>query len=384
MRWLQRIFAIMVKEARQVQRDRLTFAMIVGIPLMQIILFGYAINTDVRGLRAGVVDLAESEMSRRLMAAVEVSQVAEWVMRGNDVNELTDAMRRGDIKLAVVIPEDFERRLSDPTRAAAQVLVDGSDPTIINVAQQLSEIELVTRAGHGASPSNAALRPHAPAPGLMGASAPRVLEPRNYYNPERRSAVQIVPALIGVILTLTMVLFTSVAVVRERERGNYELLITTPIKNVELMIGKITPYILIGVVQVSLVLGVGIALFNVPVDGSVLELYVASLLFIAATLGLGLTISTFAKTQFQAMQLTLLTFLPSMLLSGFMFPFDGMPAVAQWIGLALPLTHFIELVRGIMLRGAALVELMTEVYALLVFFLLMMTIAVLRLKKRLD
>jgi ABC-2 type transport system permease protein len=363
--WLVRTLAIMSKEVRQLARDRLTFGMMVGIPMLQICLFGYAINTDVRDLRGGIVDLAASSMSRRLVADIQATQVVDFVARFPDVASLEAAMRAGEIKLGVYIPPDVERRTDDDRRPLAQLLVDGSDPTIVGVARGLATSDLMPRR-------------------TKARAAGKVFEIRNYYNPERRSAVQIVPALIGVILNLTMVLFTAVAIVRERERGNFELLITTPVRNIELMVGKIVPYILIGLVQVSIVLAVGALLFRVPMAGSLAELYAASLLFIAATLGLGLTISTIAQSQFQAMQVTFFVFLPSILLSGFMFPFDGMPQLAQWIGAVLPLTHFIELVRGIMLRGATIGELMPHVYALLGFFVFAMSAAVLRFRKRLD
>jgi ABC-2 type transport system permease protein len=365
MLWLQRTMAIMVKEVRQLSRDRLTFGMIVGIPLMQILLFGYAINTDVRHLEAAFVDSAHTSLSRKLVAGIEASQIVDFVRESKSVEALLASMRAGDTKIGLVIPADFERRIGDDSRSVAQLLVDGSDPTIVSVAQRLRDVPLVMRNG------------------LERRERP-VLEVRNYYNPERRSAVQIVPALIGVILNLTMVLFTAVAIVRERERGNFELLITTPIRNIELMAGKIIPYILIGLVQVSIVLAVGVLLFQVPVNGNLVDLYIASFFFIAATLGLGLTISTFAQTQFQAMQLTFFVFMPSILLSGFMFPFDGMPTVARWLGFALPLTHFVEMIRGIMLRGASLRELAPSVYALLAFFVVAMTMAILRFRKRLE
>jgi ABC-2 type transport system permease protein len=362
---LQRVAAIMSKEIRQLSRDRLTFGMIFGIPLIQICLFGFAINTDVRHLRAGVADLADTSLSRQFTATLAASQVAQFIVQADSAESLEGLLRRGDTRLGLVIPHDFERRLADPARPAAQLLVDGSDPTLLGVARQLNETRLDRRNGLVLSPD-------------------ALLELRNYYNPERRSAVQIVPALIGVILTLTMVLFTAVAIVRERERGTLELLITTPVRNLELMTGKIVPYILIGLVQVTLVLLVGLLLFEVPINGRIGDLYLASLLFIAATLALGLTISTIAKTQFQAMQLTFFVFLPSILLSGFMFPFDGMPPLAQWFGRLLPLTHFVEMIRGIMLRGAALGELMPSVLSLLAFFAVVMFAAVMRFRKRLD
>jgi ABC-2 type transport system permease protein len=276
-------------------------------------------------------------------------------------------MREGKISIGILIPPDFERRRLDPDRATAQLLVDASDPVIFGAAGGLAGLPLFV-------PERRAPR----------RGRPPSFETRAYYNPERRSQVQIVPGLIGVILTLTMSLFTAVAIVRERERGTLELLINTPVRTAELMVGKIIPHIVIGLVQVTLILGVGATLFRVPIRGPLLDLYGASLLFVAATLGLGLLISTVAKTQFQAFQLVMFFFLPSMLLSGFMFPFDGMPAAAQRLGDLLPLTHFLRLVRGIVLRGASLAELRYAVWPLLVFFVITLRLATLRFRKRLD
>ncbi|HEV2110765.1 MAG TPA: ABC transporter permease [Gammaproteobacteria bacterium] len=362
---LRRIRAVAGKEVRQLLRDRLTFAMIVGLPLLQIVLFGYAINTDVRHLKAGVADMARTQLSRTLVAEAQASQVVDVTAQASSAWELERLLNDGRISVGIYIPPDFDRRASAGDQPAAQLLVDGSDPTLLGVAQGLAAMPLQGRD----------LGPPSPTP---------LFELRNYYNPERRSAVDIVPALIGVILTLTMVLFTAVAIVRERERGNLELLITTPVRTPELMAGKIWPYILIGLIQVTIVLVAGELLFKVPMRGSLLDLYLASLLFIAASLGLGLLISTVAKTQFQAMQLTVFTFLPSILLSGFMFPFDGMPRFAQGLGELLPLTHFVRLARGILLRGADLGGLLPDVWPLVLFFLLTMTLAVLKFRKRLD
>jgi ABC-2 type transport system permease protein len=362
MKSLRRIRAIAQKEVRQLRRDRLTIGMVIGIPLIQILLFGFAINLDVRGLSAAVADEAGTAASRALVADLRATQVLAIDRQVASAEELTAMMRRGEITVGVFIPRDFERRQQDPGRRAAQLLVDGSDPTILNVAQQLVNF---------------------PVGGAASNTGP-LFELRNYYNPERRSAVQIVPALIGVILTMTMVLFTAVAIVRERERGNLELLITTPVTTLELMSGKLLPYVAIGLLQVTIVLLVGQWLFGVPFRGQVTDLYLAALVFIAASLTLGLLISTVARSQFQAMQLTLFVFLPSILLSGFMFPFDGMPVIAQRIAEVLPLTHFVRLVRGIVLRGAEVGEMMPEIYALLAFFAAAMSLAVLRFRKRLD
>jgi ABC-2 type transport system permease protein len=252
-----------------------------------------------------------------------------------------------------------------------QILVDGSQPSLAGVAGGIATMPLLTR--HGEGPYSGGKR-----------MAPRRIEIRTLYNPEKRTAVQIVPALIGVILTMTMVLFTSGAIVRERERGNLELLIATPLSSLELMVGKLLPYVVIGLIQTTIILIVGAWLFSVPVVGSLLSLYAAALMFIAATLGLGLFVSTLAQTQFQAFQLAFLTLLPSILLSGFMFPFEGMPLVAQWFAQLLPLTHFNVIIRGVMLRGADLPELWPQLAKLAAFLVVMLMIAVARFKKRLD
>jgi len=362
---LDRISAVMVKEVRQLARDRLTFAMIVGIPLMQMLLFGYAINFDVRDLRAAVVDEAGTSLSRAIVADLQASGIVAILAPSAGVADLRRRMSAGEISVGVYIPPDFERRVLDGTRPAAQLLVDGSEPMVDSVAKGVAAIPLPRRAG------------------LYGTPAP-VFEVRPEYNPERRTAVQIVPALIGMILNMTMVIFTSAAIVRERERGNLELLITTPIRSGELMAGKLLPYVGIGLVQTTLVLFVGSLLFDVPVNGSYLDLYLAAALFIASTLTLGLVISTFARTQFQAFQLAFFTMLPSILLSGFMFPFDGMPEAAQWLAQVLPLTHFNDMVRGIVLRGAPITDLGTQVAKLAAFLVAGLAIATLRFRKSLD
>ena len=365
-----RLFAIMRKEVQQLARDRLTLGMVVGIPIMQMILFGYAINTDVRHLRAAVADAAQTQLSRQLVADVQASQVVDvirTVQSGMQIQALLDS---GEVSVGIVIPQDFEQRLQERRRRkgrpAAQLLVDGSDPIVLGTARGLTGLQLQQDTDRHEPP----LVP--------------LFEVRNFYNPERRSAVFVVPGLIGVILTMTMAMFTAVAIVRERERGNLEMLINTPVSSLELMIGKVLPFVAIGLVQVTLIMLVGMWLFNVPVSGQVSDVYLAALLFIAANLTLGLLISTLAQTQFQAMQMTIFFFLPSILLSGFMFPFDGMPRLAQYIAELLPLTHFVRLIRGIMLRGADLGMMTGELRALAIFMLVTMAIAVLRFSKRLD
>ena len=366
MKSFSRLMAIIRKEVRQLRRDRLTFGMVVGLPLLQMLLFGYAINTDVRHLKAGLSNQAGTHLSREFVQALRETQVVEIVETADDTATLEELLRRGAISVGIAIPADFDRRTLDENRAAVQLLVDGSDPTILGVANQLrsTPVRFDSPRADRDSPSNIEIRP--------------------YYNPERRMPVNIVPGLMGIILTMTMMLFTAVAIVRERERGNLELLINTPITPAELMIGKIVPYIVIGLIQLALIVGIGMLLFSVPVRGSIVDLYLAAALFIAASLSLGLFVSTAVKTQFQAMQITVFYLMPSILLSGFMFPFDGMPRLAQWIGEVLPTTHFIRLTRGIMLRDAELMEMSGELLPLAVFAVVAMTAAALRFSKRLD
>jgi len=355
----RRILAIAGKEVWQLARDRLTFGMIVGIPLLQMALFGYAINTDVRHLHAGVANLSGSQRSLELVADAQASQVVDIVAQAGSAEALLDLMRRGRAQIGIYLPPDFDRRLAQGRTTAASLFVDGSDPIVLAAARGLAQLG-------------------------VPAAGPAVFELRNFYNPERRTAVNIVPALMGVILTMTMVLFTSIAIVRERERGNLELLITTPVRTPELMLGKVLPYVGIGLIQVTLVLWAGRWLFAVPVNGSLLDVYLAALVFIVASLTLGLLISTFAQTQFQSMQLTFFVFLPSILLSGFMFPFDGMPQAARVIAEVLPLTHFIRLIRGIMLRAADIGDLQGDIRALGLFSVAALALAIARFRKRLD
>ncbi len=366
MKSLVRIFAIMRKELLQLSRDRLTFGMIIGIPLIQLLLFGYAINTDVRNLSAAYVDEADSHLSRQLLADMNATQVVVLRQRLASTEELTRLLDSGTVSVGIAIPDDFDRRVIARDRPALQLLVDGTDPIILGVAERLASIPV----GFDSQT------------GQLGRQ--RMIEVRNYYNPERRSAVNIVPGLVGVVLTMTMVLFTAVAIVRERERGNLELLINTPVRTVELMLGKIVPYIVIGLIQLVIILAVGRTIFSVPIMGSEWQVLLAALVFISANLSLGLLISTVAATQFQAMQMTFFFFLPSILLSGFMFPFEGMPEIAQGIAEVLPLTHFNRLIRGIILRGADISIMLPELAALAAFTAAALTLAVLRFSKRLD
>jgi ABC-2 type transport system permease protein len=361
---LGRLFSIVLKEFRQLKRDRLTFAMIIGIPTMQLILFGYAINLDVRHLPSAVLDEANTAESREVIARLGATDVVDFLYRATSTQEIDDLLQRGAISSALIIPHDYSNRTERGDRAPAQIVVDGSDQVIQAAARQLARFPVPYRSGWLNSAEGAELV--------------------NYYNPERRAAINTVPGLIGVILTMTMVLFTSLALVRERERGNLEMLIATPVSPWELTIGKVLPFMCIGLVQVTVVLLLGSLLFRVPIRGDLFELYVSALVFIIASLTLGIFISTLARSQFQAMQMAFFTFLPQILLSGFMFPYDGMPVPAQWFAEVLPLTHFLRLVRGIMLRAADLSQLWPSLASLGVFILVMMTIAVARVHKRLD
>ncbi|QNK00770.1 ABC transporter permease [Dyella telluris] len=360
----RRLWAIIMKELRQLRRDRVTLAMIMGMPIMQLLLFGYAINLNLRDLPAAVVDQAQTAGSRAAVQDLLASGVIKVEASAQSPQQLLDLLREGRISVGIAVPPDFERRKLDG-REAIQVMVDGSDNVVQSAAAQLAQYPLN-------QPDDFHARTQTP------------ISVVSFYNPERRSPVNIVPGLIGVILTMTMVLFTAVAIVRETERGNMELLITTPVSRTELMIGKVLPYAAIGLVQTTLVLMLGVWLFRVPIRGSLWDVYLASVLLILANLSLGLLISTRARSQFQAMQMTFFVFLPSILLSGFMFPFDGMPLPAQWISEALPLTHFIRLIRGIMLRGADLADLWHDGVALLAFIAIMLTLAIRLFHKRLD
>ena len=360
---IQRVWAICVKEFSHLKRDHLTGGMVLGIPVVLTLLFGYAINNDVRGLPAAVVDEANTSASRALIDKARATQVIDEIIPATSPWDIQRLMTQGKIVIGIYIPPDFERRLAKGERPLAQLMIDDSDPIILSAARGLASLPV--------RPINQTVEKN-------------TFEVRALYNPERRSAVFIVPGLCGVILTLTMVLFTSVAIVREREQGNMELLINTPVQSIELMVGKITPYVLIGYIQVTVILGLGMWIFNVPIRGSLWDFYIASGIFVLSVLTLGLIISTAAQTQFQAFQLTFMTFLPQLLLSGFMFPFDGMPKPVQWFAEVFPLTHFLRIVRGIVLKEAELGHLLDDIWPLGVFFVVGMIIATLRFSKRLD
>jgi len=365
---LQQIAAISAKEFKQLARDRVTFGMIVMIPLMQLILFGYAISTVVRNIPIGVVDSSGSAVARVITEQVRVTQVVNIVSHYATAAEAEAAIVAGEVRAALVFPENLPQRAAGG-EPLGQWLVDGSDTMVSAALLALRTMPLHLEAG--APPG--AYRPADPS-----------FEVALFFNPERRSEVNIVPGLTAVILTMTLVLFTAVALVRERERGNLELLITTPIHPLQLMVGKLVPYIFVGLVQMTIILGLGRLLFNVPFQGQLLDLAAVTLPFIAANLALGLLFSTLATTQMQAMQMTFFIILPSVLLSGFMFPFDAMPLAARYIAEVLPATHFMRLIRAVFLRGANASQLLPDIGWLLGFTLVMLGIATKRFRKSLD
>lgn len=371
----RRIFAIVVKELRQLSRDRMTFGMIVMIPLVQLMLFGYAINTDARHLPAGLVNLSDSAYSRALVQAVEATQVVDFQQRYVSVVEAEVAITRGEVKAVLYLPADLDERLVRHPAFAGQAylaqpigqwLVDGSDTVVAATFRSLRQMPLDEVAGRASKSSTPSF------------------EVVQYFNPEQRSVVNIVPGLLGVILTMTMVMFTSAAIVREREQGNMEFLITTPVRPLELMLGKIVPYVLVGFVQVIIILSAGHVLFDVSIRGGLDSIALAAMLFICASLTLGLVISTIAKTQLQSMQMTIFILLPSILLSGFMFPYEAMPIAAQWIAEALPATHFMRMSRAIVLRDAQVMDLQFDALWMIGFTCIGLFIASLRFSKRLD
>ncbi|MCD6674299.1 MAG: ABC transporter permease [Burkholderiaceae bacterium] len=371
----RRWWGIVVKEFTQLQRDRLTFGMIVGIPVLQLLLFGFAINTDPRHLPTAVLSLDQSVWSRSIVAGVQNTGYFEVVAVARSTDEIDDMLARGDVQFAVTIPEDFSRRLVRGERPALLVEADATDPAATSGA--LAALDAMIQAVV-ARDAAGVLMPHAPPAGLVE------LRLHRRYNPEGITQYNIVPGLLGVILTMTMVLMTSLALTRERERGTWENLLATPALPIEVMTGKIVPYIAIGLVQVVLVLAAARWVFGIPMLGSLGVLFAVVLLFIAANLVLGITFSSIASSQLQAMQMTFFFFLPSILLSGFMFPFRGMPEWAQWIGSLLPLTHFLVLVRGILLKGNSWYELWPQAWPIALFMVVVIAVGLRFYRRTLD
>jgi ABC-2 type transport system permease protein len=370
-----RIAAVMIKEFIQMRRDRLTFAMIIGVPIIQLILFGYAINTDPKRLPTAVVVADHGPISRAIVNGMQVSRYFDIVAGGASEADARWLLDRGDVSYIVTIPAGFERRFVRGERPQLLIEADATDPAAsaggINALP-----EIIRRAVAGET--TGALRARQP-----GGLPVDVIVHRRF-NPEGITAYNIVPGLLGVILTMTTIMMTAMALTREVERGTIENLMAMPAKPLEIMIGKIVPYIGFGLAQVAVILTAAALLFAVPMQGPMIVLLAVTLLFIAANVTLGYTISTVARSQMQAMQMTFFFFLPSILLSGFMFPFRGMPVWAQWIGEAIPLTHFLRVVRGVMLKGGGFAEVANNTWPLFVFWMVVATVALVRYRRTLD
>jgi ABC-2 type transport system permease protein len=381
-RWL----GIVGKEFIQLKRDRLTFGMVVGIPIIQLILFGFAINSDPKHLPTAALIADKSEFSRSIIAALRNSEYFQFIGEARNEADAERMLATGEAQFVLTIPGDFSQRLVRRERPAILIEADATDPVATgNALSSLNQIAQTALARDLTGPL-ASLLPQDPSALGPLTTPPGPFEVRIHarYNPEAITAYNIVPGLMGVILTMTMVMMTGLAITRERERGTMENLLATPATALEVMTGKIVPYILIGLLQVSIVLTLAQWLFGVPMLGGYATLYLSVLLFIAANLMLGLTISSIAQNQLQAMQMTFFFFLPSILLSGFMFPFRGMPVWAQYIGQALPLTHFLRIVRGVLLKGNGLSELLPEMWPIAVFMLAVIAVGLRFFRSTLD
>lgn len=369
--FLRRTYAMLVKELIQLKRDRLTFAMIIVIPVMQLLLFGYAINTTPRHLPTAVLLQEDSDLGRSILKALENTAYFKFTREVHSVAEFDDLLLSGRVLFGVEIPRGFERAVRRGDKPAILVAADATDPVAAGSALSTLGQIVQTALMHdrvGGDPAN----------------PPFEIRAHARYNPAASSRLNIVPGLVGTILTMTMLIFTALSVTREIERGTMENLLSMPITPVEVMLGKILPYVGVGFIQASLILGIGVLLFGVPLRGSLAMLALLSTLFITTNLAIGYTFSTLVQNQLQAMQASMMFFLPSILLSGFMFPFAGMPIWAQYIGECLPLTHYLRIVRAIMLKGSTLENLQYDALALLTLMLIAMTIAVTRFRRTLD
>jgi ABC-2 type transport system permease protein len=370
-----RTIAILVKEFRQMRRDRLTFAMMVGVPIMQLILFGFAINTDPRHLPMALVEADRSAFSRTLVNALENSAYFRVTHRPASEQEGQRLLDTGEVQFLLVVPPDFSRKLQRGEHPALLLAADATDPSASGSA--LNAVAAISRQA-------LSIDLNGPLAQLRPIEMPYEIRVQRRYNPDGLARYNIVPGLIGVILTMTMVMMTALAVTREHERGTMENLLATPARPLEVMVGKILPYIVVGYVQVVVVLVAARLLFGVPMVGSLVLLSFCLVVFIAANLAVGFTFSTLARNQLQAMQLTFFFFLPSLLLSGFMFPFRGMPQWAQVIGEVMPLTHFLRIVRGILLKGNGVAEVLPHLWPIALFMLVAGTIALKRYRQTLD
>jgi len=367
----RRSYAMVIKEFIQLRRDRVSFAMIVMLPVMQLLLFGYAINTTPHNLPTAVLLQEDSDLGRSVLKALENSAYFRFTYEVHDVAEFDDLLQSGKVLFGVEIPRGFERAVRRGDRPALLVAADATDPVAAGAGLGALGTLVQTALEHDLFTGD---------PPAM----PFEIRAHARYNPAASSRLNIVPGLVGTILTMTMLIFTALSVTRETERGTMESLLSMPIKPVEVMFGKIMPYVLVGFLQGTLIIGIGVLLFGVPVLGSLPLLALLSTLFITTNLSIGYTFSTIVQNQLQAMQLSMMFFLPSILLSGFMFPFMGMPVWAQYVGEGLPLTHYIRIVRAIMLKGAVMHNLQYDTIALSLLMLLAMTIAVTRFRRTLD
>jgi ABC-2 type transport system permease protein len=372
-----RVWVIAHKELLQLRRDRLTLAMMIALPILQLLLFGYAINTDVRHIPSVLFDQDHSAESRDLARTLEATGFYDFVGNVSGYEEIARAMRSNLAHVALVIPPGYASKLARGQGAQAQLVVDGSDPQTVASATNTAASLVLAR-------SNGLLLQRLSRATGNTALEPIELEPNTWYNPELRTAVYIVPGLVGVILTMTMVMLTSMAIARERERGTLEQLIVSPVRGVELVVGKILPYVVIGYIQMTLIFLAGHLVFDVPIRGALGELYGIAFLFIAANLALGLFFSTLAKTQQQAMQMSFFFLLPNILLSGFMFPWEAMPRPAQLLSQGLPLTHFLRIVRVITLKGGNFADVQAEVVWLSALLGGLVLLASLRFTKKLG
>lgn len=374
-----RWWSIVLKEFLQLRRDRVTFAMMIGIPIMQLFLFGFAINTDPKHLLTGVIAADQSEFTRSFLASMRNSEYFDLTTTLPDETAGREALAKGQLQFVVTIPPDFTRKLVRGEKPSLLVEADATDPAATGLA--LASVSQLVQ-GVVSKDMKGPLSPLAG--GLAGAAPPFDVRLHKLYNPEGITQYNIIPGLMGTILTMTMVMMTGLAMTRERERGTMENLLATPVRPLEVMTGKIVPYIFIGLVQVSIILLAAYFIFHVPFVGSVWMVYVAALLFIVASLTVGITLSSLAQNQLQATQLTFFYFLPSILLSGFMFPFVGMPKWAQVIGNVLPMTYFHRLTRGILLKGNGWVELWPSIWPLMLFTVVVLGIALRFYRKTLD
>ncbi|KAB0474159.1 ABC transporter permease [Ralstonia insidiosa] len=376
---VQRWWSVVLKEFLQLRRDRVTFAMMIGIPIMQLFLFGFAINADPKHLLTGVIAADQSEFTRSFLAGMRNSDYFDLAKTLPDETAGREALAKGQLQFVVTIPPDFTRKLVRGERPSLLVEADATDPAATGLAVA-SLSQLVQ--GVVDKDMKGALAPLAG--GTSGAAPPFDVRVHKLYNPEGITQYNIIPGLMGTILTMTMVMMTGLAMTRERERGTMENLLATPVHPLEVMTGKIVPYIFIGLVQVTIILLMAYFVFQVPFVGSVWMVYVSALLFIVASLTVGITLSSLAQNQLQATQLTFFYFLPNILLSGFMFPFVGMPKWAQVIGNLLPMTYFNRLTRGILLKGNGWFELWPSIWPLMVFTVVVLSIALRFYRKTLD